>query len=208
MTYVRTEEIKHKQSISMRQKHACGSYDWHEIESKRKQTYEQKGTKPGRKPGSGPAKRGEYKPCPVCEAPVYYKPKQIKEGRRKCCSRECLRADPVYRQKLSNVDKSYLQTEEYRASLRKTSTKEYRRYRNNVARLTEWTYVEYMEVINPDKHPRTIAGVEGGWQLDHIKPVRECFDEGVPPEEAAHVSNLRMLPWRENLARNKRVNTV
>jgi hypothetical protein len=208
MTYVRTEEIKQKQSIKMKHKHAQGSYDWQEIELKRKQTYKEKGTRPGRKPGNGPIRRGEYKPCPVCEAPVYYKPKHIKEGKRKCCSRKCLMVDPVYRQKLSSVDKSYLKTDEYRASLRKPTTREYRSYRNNVARLTERNYVEHIDVINPDRHPRTIAGVDGGYQLDHIKPVRECFDEGIAPEAAAAVQNLRMLPWRENLARNKRDNSL
>ena len=208
MAYVRTKEIKQKQSATMKQKHMNGGYDWYDIEQKRKQTHKEKGTKPGRKPGNGPVKRGEYKPCPVCETPVYYKPKQIKDGKRKCCSRECLSKDSVYKQKLSNVDKSYLQTEEYRASRRNASTKEYRQYRNNVALLTERNYVKYIEDINPNRYPRTLAGVDGGWQLDHIKPVRECFDEGISPEEAAHANNLRMLPWQENLARNKRDNTI
>jgi hypothetical protein len=47
-----------------------------------------------------------------------------------------------------------------------------------------------------------LCGVDGGWQLDHIKTVREAFDEGLSPEEVAHVDNLRMLPWKENLMRN------
>ena len=208
MTYVRTDEIKNKQSLSMKTRHAQQTYNWQEVESKRKQTYKANGTKPGRKPGDGPPKKGVYKPCPVCSTDVYYKPKEIENGKRKCCSRACLMQDPVYKQKMSNVDRSYLQTEEYRASLRKPTTKEYRLYRNNVARLTERNYVEYIDDINPRRYPRTIAGVEGGYQLDHIKPVRECFDEGVAPEEAASVHNLRMLPWRENIARNKRVDNL
>ena len=204
MNYIRTDKIKNKQSLSMKKKHEDDPYDWEKIEKKRKLTYKERDTKPGRKPGCGNARQGEMRPCPVCNTPVYYKPQHIREDKRKCCSRKCLMIDPVYRQKLSKVDRSYLQTEEHRAKLRKPSTKAYRSYRNNVNILTERNYVEYIEVINPQRHPRTIAGVEGGWQLDHIKTVRECFDAGVYPEIASEVSNLRMLPWQENLARNKK----
>jgi len=37
----------------------------------------------------------------------------------------------------------------------------------------------------------------GGYQLDHIKTVWECFKLKIAPEEAASLNNLRMLPWRE-----------
>jgi len=57
----------------------------------------------------------------------------------------------------------------------------------------------------PDSHPRTLAGVEGGYHLDHIIEVRIGFDWGIPPEELSKIENLRILPWRENLARNRRV---
>lgn len=57
-------------------------------------------------------------------------------------------------------------------------------------------------VLNRDEKNKESGGVEGGWQLDHIKPVSECFDEGVPVEEASDASNLRMLPWLDNLMRN------
>jgi hypothetical protein len=32
-------------------------------------------------------------------------------------------------------------------------------------------------------------------------PIKECFERGVTPVDAAAVSNLRMLPWKENLMR-------
>jgi 5-methylcytosine-specific restriction endonuclease McrA len=62
-------------------------------------------------------------------------------------------------------------------------------------------YNENIDIINPERHPRTLCGVEGGWQLDHIIPIKECFDRGIPPREAASLTNLRMLPWKENLMR-------
>ena len=72
------------------------------------------------------------------------------------------------------------------------------------SKLSEKTYVMFIDIINPERHPRTLAGVEGGWQLDHIKTVRECYECGLTPEEASSIENLRMLPWRDNLSRNKK----
>ena len=78
----------------------------------------------------------------------------------------------------------------------------YRDYKNAVYRLSQKVYEEYKDQINPNNYPRTKMGVEGGWQLDHIKPVIECFKEGVSIEEASNLNNLRMLPWKDNLLRN------
>jgi len=61
---------------------------------------------------------------------------------------------------------------------------------------------ENKDLINPNNYPRTKMGIEGGWQLDHITPVIDCFKEGKTIEEASIVDNLRMLPWKENLMRN------
>lgn len=78
----------------------------------------------------------------------------------------------------------------------------YRDYKNAVYRLSQKIYEENIVIINPNNYPRTRMGVNGGWQLDHIKPVIECFKEGLIIEEAADIKNLRMLPWKENLMRN------
>ena len=79
---------------------------------------------------------------------------------------------------------------------------EYADYKKVVYKLSNQVYNSNKEIINPDNYPRTRMGVAGGWQLDHIKPVNECFKEGMSAEKAADVSNLRMLTWRENLMRN------
>jgi hypothetical protein len=68
--------------------------------------------------------------------------------------------------------------------------------------LSNKNYKLNIDIINPNNYPRTICGIDGGWQLDHIIPIKECFELGIPIEEAADISNLRMLPWRENLMRN------
>lgn len=75
-------------------------------------------------------------------------------------------------------------------------------YKNAVHRASHKTYLNNKQIINPHNHPRTRMGVDGGWQLDHIKPVAECFQNGISVTEASHVDNLRMLPWLDNLMRN------
>lgn len=201
MNYIRTDEIKSKQSAKMKEVHKNKPYDYVEIEKKRKESLRKSGKKTGRRPGEGRPRAGEYKPCPVCTTPVYHKQVHLKEGISKCCSRDCARVNPATIAKLKSIDRSYTQTEEFKDKHRKDSTPAYKKYKNIVGKLTDKTYAKYIDVINPDRLPRTIAGVEGGYQLDHIKSVRECFDEGVDPEVCADVNNLRMLPWKENLMR-------
>lgn len=79
--------------------------------------------------------------------------------------------------------------------------KTYPGYARKVHGLSQKVYEENIDIINPNRHKRTLCGVNGGYQLDHIMSIRECFDKNVPPEKAASVENLRMLPWKENLMR-------
>lgn len=81
--------------------------------------------------------------------------------------------------------------------------REYLRYKTRVQRLTEQTYARFSNEINPNAFPRTLAGVEGGYQLDHIKSTWRGFQEKLPPEEIAKKENLQMLPWLENLKKSK-----
>jgi hypothetical protein len=84
----------------------------------------------------------------------------------------------------------------------KDTTPEYARYAQLVHNLSHKIYLENINMINPNKHPRTVCGVEGGYQLDHIIPIKECYNKGLSAEQAASLENLRMLPWRDNLMRN------
>lgn len=78
----------------------------------------------------------------------------------------------------------------------------YAEYKKAVYSLSNKVYEMNKDVVNPNGYTRTRMGVEGGWQLDHIKPVNECFTEGISVEDASVVDNLRMLPWKDNLMRN------
>ena len=146
---------------------------------------------------SGPigSKKGVEKPwqvkrksfvCQTCNSTF----EDIPSKKRTHCSLSCA---------AKSSDKSYMQTEEYKNTLRKETTTEYRRYRNRVTKLSEKTYQENKDVLNPHGYDRTICGVPGGYQLDHIMSVKECFDAGITPEEASRLENLQLLPWKTNL---------
>lgn len=120
------------------------------------------------------------------------------------CSRACMHACDDYKAKLSNMDKSYMQTEAYKDTLRNPATPEFVRYRNEVHRKTAKVYAYNEQYINPENYPRTLNGVDGGYQLDHIIPIKYGFDNGISPDALSIKENLRMLPWEENLARAKK----
>jgi hypothetical protein len=127
----------------------------------------------------------------ICQNPACQKEiVSIRSNPRKYCCHSC-------QQKTANVAAKGKGTRK----LRNPNTPEYKRYSRLVHGMSQEVYNENIDIINPERHPRTLCGVEGGWQLDHIIPIKECFDRGIPPREAASLTNLRMLPWKENLMR-------
>jgi hypothetical protein len=82
------------------------------------------------------------------------------------------------------------------------NTPAFKRYKNRVHQLSNRTYYRHQLIINPCNHPRTLAGVEGGWQLDHIISVKECYKLGLSEEQASALENLQMLPWKTNLLKS------
>ena len=80
---------------------------------------------------------------------------------------------------------------------------EYTKYSRKVRLLTERTYTKNYKKLNPNNLPRTLCGVDGGYQLDHIKSVRYCFDSGISIEDCSSIDNLQMITWQENLGKRK-----
>lgn len=76
----------------------------------------------------------------------------------------------------------------------------FKRYTFIVRTLTERTYRENKQKINPNNLPRTRVGGDG-FQLDHIVSIKQCYENGVPPEICASVENLRMIPRADNAAK-------
>lgn len=74
----------------------------------------------------------------------------------------------------------------------------YAEYAYKVRRITEETYVKHKDIINPDNLPRTLCGVDGGYQLDHKVSIKWGFYHGLNPKIVGGLSNLQMLSWKEN----------
>jgi hypothetical protein len=137
------------------------------------------------------------------------RPYQLKQETRTCIGKECnitftvnVASKKKYcshscQQRTSNVAAKGIGSRK----MRNPATPEYKKYARQVHGLSQKVYEEYKDVINPNNYPRTLCGVEDGWQLDHITPIKECFEKGLSPQEAAQASNLRMLPWKDNLMR-------
>lgn len=72
-------------------------------------------------------------------------------------------------------------------------------YKSRVRAISRLNYKKHKNKINPDNLPTGKAGTEGAYHLDHIVPVRYCFENYIPEELCGHQDNLQMLGWRENL---------
>lgn len=69
-------------------------------------------------------------------------------------------------------------------------------YKAEVWRITEEQPLHLLD--NFDKRGFT------EWHVDHILSVCEGFHLGLPADTVGHISNLRMLHWRDNIAKNTR----
>lgn len=78
-------------------------------------------------------------------------------------------------------------------------------YRSTVSSLTRAAYKQYKQKINPMNLPRGKAGEDGAYHLDHIVPIKFCFNNNVPVESAAHPDNLQMIDWRSNTSSRDRI---
>jgi hypothetical protein len=67
-------------------------------------------------------------------------------------------------------------------------------YKREVWRLT------YRNPLNELEHweKRGRCGVDGAYQLDHIKSINWGWENGIPAEIIAEWGNLRMIPWKDN----------
>lgn len=77
-------------------------------------------------------------------------------------------------------------------------------YTREVRRLTEINYKKYAEKINPHKYRRTLMGIAGGYQLDHIISIKFGYDNHINPNIIADVTNLQVIPWEINRKKSHR----
>lgn len=80
----------------------------------------------------------------------------------------------------------------------------FKQYKRKVHGLSDITYEENKQTLNPTNEVRGLAGLDGVYHLDHKVPIIQAFKEGWSPERCAEISNLQMLPWSENLSKGSR----
>jgi hypothetical protein len=73
-------------------------------------------------------------------------------------------------------------------------------YKREVWRLT------YQQPLDTLEHweLRGRCGVQGAYQLDHIKSINWGWENGIEPEVIAEWNNLRMIPWKTNLLKSSK----
>lgn len=148
-----------------------------------------------------------FRNCPVCNREMGYTRKDImiNSEKKKTICNSC--STYKYKKNFKNIINS-----EHVKQMRATkagyeSFAEYEReypkkkmYKNEVWRLTYKQPLESLENF----HLRGKCGVEGAWQIDHIKSIDWGYRNGVAAEEIARFSNLRMIPWKENLLKSSK----
>lgn len=79
---------------------------------------------------------------------------------------------------------------------------DFQSYRRKVRGLSEKTYLENIDLINPNRHKRSLGNQD--WHLDHKVSIIDGFRQGLAPEELAIKENLQMLPARDNMTKGRR----
>lgn len=72
-------------------------------------------------------------------------------------------------------------------------------YADKVRMLSNIEYLNHIDLINPDNLPRGKSSDPLSYKLEHIAPVRFCFDKGIPADVCAHHTNLRLVQWTDKV---------
>lgn len=147
-------------------------------------------------------KKPFFRLCPGCGHKMWYKSK----GSRKCAEDKVTLCNGCANIKYNRGWKNIL-TQDHRNKMAATKAgfssyedymknlSEIKKYRREVWRLTYKQPIQTLE--NFDK--RGLCGVKGAYQIDHIISISEGFINKISPNKIANISNLRMIPWKQNL---------
>lgn len=76
--------------------------------------------------------------------------------------------------------------------------KSWKQYQNDCHYASTKVFEANLQLFNPSGQERTVAGVEGGYQLDHILPKAVGYKLNIPYELISHIDNLQFIPWEQN----------
>jgi len=76
-----------------------------------------------------------------------------------------------------------------------------KQYYNEVHKITKRQNIQSLKYF--EKRGKSKKGTDN-YQLDHIIPISEGFRNNIDPYIIGDISNLRFIPWQENIQRNKK----
>lgn len=106
------------------------------------------------------------------------------------------------RRGINNAYIKYILKEEnitYDEYLSRLTDKE--KYYKEVIRITRLQNIKILE--HYEKQSK--APNEHAYHLDHIYPIIKGFENNIPPEIIGDISNLRFIPWKENLYKSDKL---
>jgi hypothetical protein len=148
--------------------------------------------------------------CECCNVLIERVVTKNGKDERKYCGSSCAA-------KVSNSNREVTWADKTRESINEFYDKD-PRYRNyerinkirTYRKLVERYGVRQMKDLKPEMYeywqsnPYTGSGDTSRLSVEHIKPIIECFEEGWPVEQAGDISNLEIIPYRENNLRYKK----
>lgn len=76
-------------------------------------------------------------------------------------------------------------------------------YAKHVRQASKVTWRQHAAHLNTQARLIGPSGVPGVYQLDHVVPVRHCWEHGIDVSDAVAASNLQVIPWRLNGLRTR-----
>ena len=146
--------------------------------------------------------------CPDCGNVLYYSTKgHMKEAIRKetvcdsCANYKYKKTfndiiTPEHIKQMRATKAGFTNWEEYLSRYPKK-----KQYQLEIRRQTRQQPLHELKDFDLWDEGKGLNGVDGALQLDHIVSIDSGWAQGIPPEYIAHISNLRIITWQENISK-------
>jgi hypothetical protein len=139
--------------------------------------------------------------CPECSSEMKYAREDIRDTaeKRKTICNSC--STKIYKKGVINgiTNEQTLQMRATKAGFADWEEYVEKYPKKQFYKREVWRYT-YKNPLNELEHweKRGRCGVEGAYQLDHIKSINWGWENHIPAEVIADWGNLRMIPWKDN----------
>jgi len=150
-----------------------------------------------------------FRKCPNCKKSLGYKSKYARDRAEKSgsvcnpCSNILYKKSWSYVIKNEHIQKMAAKKagyETYSAYMDDLEAK--KKYFREVRALTRKQDITILPNYERLLENRGLNGISGAYQLDHIISVSEGYRQNISPKQIADISNLQIIPWKENLLKS------